>query len=95
MLATMLAGAGWMASEPESKLHAWHIEPREYTRQEERRGRRHAFAHLDPHRTGLLVIVRIVASPWFPLNASSSFSDAGATESVSRWRAYAVGWPPT
>lgn len=37
-------------------MHAWHIEPREYARQEERCSRRHAFAHLDPRRTALLVI---------------------------------------
>lgn len=37
-------------------LHDWVIEEREYLRQEERRGRRHAFAHLDPERTALLVV---------------------------------------
>lgn len=37
-------------------LHAWSIEEREYLRQEERRGRRHAFVQLDPKRTALLVI---------------------------------------
>ena len=40
----------------EPRLHAWHIEEREYRRQEERRGRRHAFEHLDPARTALVVI---------------------------------------
>jgi nicotinamidase-related amidase len=38
------------------KLHAWRIEDREYARQEERRGRRHAFDALQPARTALVVI---------------------------------------
>jgi len=37
-------------------LHEWRIEPREYTRQEERRGRRHAFASVDATRTALVVV---------------------------------------
>src|SRR5262245_36323259 len=41
---------------PEPKLHDWHIEPREYERQIERRGRKHAFERLDPGRTALVVI---------------------------------------
>lgn len=36
--------------------HAWHIDEREYRRHEERRGRRHAFARLDPRRTALVVV---------------------------------------
>jgi nicotinamidase-related amidase len=40
----------------EGKLHAWRIEDREYARQEERRGRRHAFETLEPARTALVVI---------------------------------------
>lgn len=36
--------------------HAWFIEEREYRRQEARRGRRHAFDHLDPVRTCLVVV---------------------------------------
>jgi nicotinamidase-related amidase len=39
-----------------AKLHQWCIEPREYARQEERRGKRHAFQHLVPNRTALVVI---------------------------------------
>ncbi len=39
-----------------SKMHAWTIDPREYARQEERRGRRYAFPKLDPARTALIVI---------------------------------------
>lgn len=38
------------------KLHAWRIEDREYARQEERRGRRHAYETLEPGRTALVVI---------------------------------------
>ena len=45
-----------MASEPSVRMHAWQIEPREYARQEERRGRRHAFQRLAPARTALVVI---------------------------------------
>lgn len=37
-------------------LHDWSIEEREYRRQEERRGRRHAFVSLAPSRTALVVI---------------------------------------
>ena len=36
--------------------HDWSIEEREYRRQEERRGRRHAFESLDPLRTALVVV---------------------------------------
>jgi nicotinamidase-related amidase len=37
-------------------MHAWRIEDREYRRQEERRGRRHAYASLVPSRTALIVV---------------------------------------
>jgi nicotinamidase-related amidase len=37
-------------------LHDWSIEEREYLRQEARRGRRHAFEHLDPKSTALVVV---------------------------------------
>lgn len=36
--------------------HEWLIEEREYLRQEQRRGRRHAFESLDPGRTALVII---------------------------------------
>ena len=45
-----------MASELSVRMHAWRIELREYARQEERRGRRHAFQRLTPNRTALIVI---------------------------------------
>lgn len=38
------------------RVHAWRIEDREYARQEERRGRRHAFENLQSRRTALVVI---------------------------------------
>mgnify|MGYP001627423027 CR=1 FL=1 len=34
----------------------WFVEEREYARHEARRGRRHAFEHLDPRRTALAVV---------------------------------------
>lgn len=36
--------------------HAWRIDEHEYARHESRRGRRHAFAQLDPARTALVAI---------------------------------------
>lgn len=36
--------------------HAWQIAEREYERQEQRRGRRHAFTALDASRTALVVV---------------------------------------
>ena len=43
-------------SGPRPKVHNWMIEQREYERQEQRRGRRHAYETVDPHRTALVVI---------------------------------------
>jgi nicotinamidase-related amidase len=43
-------------SDPHVMTHAWRIEDREYARQEQRRGRRHAFQTLDPRHTALVVI---------------------------------------
>lgn len=40
----------------EPRLHNWLIEPREYARQEQRRGRRHAFERLSPATTALIVV---------------------------------------
>ena len=40
----------------EALLHDWHIEPREYARQEDRRGRRHAYEQITAEQTALLVI---------------------------------------
>ncbi|MFI1919966.1 isochorismatase family protein [Nocardia sp. NPDC020380] len=38
------------------QTHNWHIESREYARQESHRGRRFAYPTLDPERTALIVI---------------------------------------
>ena len=40
----------------EPRIHVWSIEDREYQRQEERRGRRHAYPSITPARTALVVI---------------------------------------
>ena len=37
-------------------MHEWFIEPREYARHEQRRGRRFAFTQLTPARTALVVV---------------------------------------
>lgn len=39
-----------------ARLHNWVIDPREYARQEARRGKRHAYQRLTPSRTALVVI---------------------------------------
>ena len=49
------------------KLHGWRIEDREYARQEERRGRRHAFETLVPAQTALVVIDMV---PFFVSDSS-------------------------
>lgn len=41
---------------PRELQHDWRIEEREYQRQEQRRGRRHAYESLNPSRTALTVI---------------------------------------
>jgi len=43
-------------SGPLPKLHNWVVEQREYERQEQRRGRRHAYEAVEPARTALIVI---------------------------------------
>jgi len=45
-----------MPHDADALQHAWLIEGREYHRHEERRGRRHAYEHLDPERTALVVV---------------------------------------
>lgn len=40
----------------DTRLHDWRIEEREYRRQEERRGRRHAYETLAPATTALVVV---------------------------------------
>jgi nicotinamidase-related amidase len=45
-----------MTSPTDVADHAWLVEEREYARHETRRGRRHAYEHLDPRRTALVVV---------------------------------------
>ncbi len=45
-----------MTSPSDVATHDWHVEEREYARHESRRGRRHAYEHLDPSRTALVVV---------------------------------------
>ena len=45
-----------MTPSPDVADHQWFVEEREYARHEARRGRRHAFEHLDPRSTALVVI---------------------------------------
>lgn len=40
----------------DTMAHRWAIDEAEYRRHEQRRGRRHAFEHLDPRRTALVAI---------------------------------------
>ena len=47
---------GGKSGQPEQRIHAWHIEQREYARQEGRGGRWHAFERIEPQRTALVVI---------------------------------------
>ncbi|MFF4344925.1 isochorismatase family protein [Kitasatospora sp. NPDC001540] len=44
------------AAQVPARVHAWTIPEREYARQEQRRGRRHAYTRLDPARTALVVV---------------------------------------
>jgi nicotinamidase-related amidase len=63
------------------KLHAWRIEDREYARQEERRGRRHAFETLEPVRTALVVIDMVpffVSDSGYCLGIVPNISDIAA-----------------
>src|SRR5689334_12369773 len=45
-----------MTSLPDVADHDWFVEEREYARHEARRGRRHAYQHLDARRTALVVV---------------------------------------
>jgi len=45
-----------VSSDPEVKMRAWRIDPRQYARHEQRRGKRHAFERVDPARTALIVV---------------------------------------
>lgn len=82
--------------------HNWMIPEREYRRQESRRGRRHAYEHLNPGRTALVVIDMV---PFFaeanphckdaitPINAlAAALREAGG---VVAWVLPANAGPPT
>jgi nicotinamidase-related amidase len=43
-------------AEMQPRLHAWQIDAREYTRQERRRGRRHAYDRISGSRTALVIV---------------------------------------
>ncbi|MDO6416726.1 cysteine hydrolase [Sphingomonas sp. BIUV-7] len=57
--------------------HNWSIPEREYARQEQRRGRRHAFSHLAPRSTALVVVDMV---PFFAGNKHS----ADVIENINR-----------
>jgi nicotinamidase-related amidase len=73
----------------EPRLHDWSIDEREYARQEVRRGRRHAYADLDPACTALIVLDMVPffadTGPYFRgivpnINAlAGALRDAGGT----------------
>jgi nicotinamidase-related amidase len=44
------------SAEVPARVHDWVVPEREYARQEQRRGRRHAYTRLDPARTALVVV---------------------------------------
>lgn len=62
----------------EPQVHAWHIEEREYARQEKLRGRRHAFLRLESARTALVVIDMV------PFFVSESHYCKGIVPNISR-----------
>ncbi|MEW2491928.1 SDR family oxidoreductase, partial [Streptomyces sp. NPDC048411] len=77
--------------------HAWHIDDREYRRQEKRRGRRFAYTSLDPARTALVVIgmvlfvhVSSIASR-LPQRTEASYAAKAALNVYSRGLATEVG----
>lgn len=59
-------------------VHDWHIEEREYARQEDRRGRRHAYESLDPRQTALIVIDMV------PFFVSESVYCQGIVPNINR-----------
>ncbi|MFF2618777.1 hypothetical protein [Kitasatospora sp. NPDC058046] len=71
------------AAEAPARVHDWVIPEREYARQEQRRGRRHAYTWLEPARAALVVVdmVPFFDRPYAP-------ADRGAGEHP------APGWGP-
>lgn len=58
--------------------HLWRIEEREYLRHQQRRGRRHAYEHLTPARTALVVIDMV---PFFVTEAPYAL---GIVDNITR-----------
>lgn len=64
----------------EARVHEWRIAERECARQEERRGRRHAFETLEPARTALLVIDMV---PFFVTESAYCQGIAGNLSAIA------------
>jgi nicotinamidase-related amidase len=71
--------------------HTWEIEEREYARQEQRRGRRHAFTRLEPAHTAL-VVVDTVPRPDDPPYAAGIVPRINKLASALRSRGGTVAW---
>lgn len=65
-------------SRVEPRLHRWEVDAREIRRHEDRRGRRHAFDHLDPKRTALVVVDMV------PFFANESAFVRGIVPNINR-----------
>lgn len=63
---------------PEPRHHRWRIDPAQYERREQRRGRRHAFEHLDASTTALVVVDLV------PFFVDENPYAAGIVENVNR-----------
>ncbi|MEM7274734.1 MAG: isochorismatase family cysteine hydrolase [Actinomycetota bacterium] len=76
----------------EPRAHRWRIEEREIQRHIARRGRRHAFEHLDPTRTALVVIDLV---PFFVAesgHARATIRPVNETAAVLRSLGGTVAW---
>ncbi|WP_246204171.1 hypothetical protein [Streptomyces tailanensis] len=71
----------------ETLTHAWHIEDREYQRQEQRSGRRFGCTSLQPARTALVVVDMV---PFF-VDANPYCRGAVPNESRARLRCRRAG----
>ena len=96
-------GINWSGGDDhlDRRSHRWELDAREVRRHEQRRGRRHAFEHLDPHRTALVVVDMV------PFFAADSPFVRGIVPTINRsaallrsvggtvaWIMPAVGDPP-
>ena len=73
-------------------LHDWRIEPREYARHEERRGRRHAFATIEPIRTALVTIDMVAFFVESNQHALGIVPNISALADARRGAGGAVAW---